>query len=80
MAHHLTQAKEDRKHVEARSGWPSPNRLLLIAAFAVAALLLGIEFKEEILNSNMFAWAPLLLCLGMHFFMRGGHGSGEDKS
>jgi hypothetical protein len=31
----------------------------------------------HILSSGLLIWLPLLLCVGMYFFMHGGHG-GHD--
>nr|WP_281378349.1 DUF2933 domain-containing protein [Yoonia ponticola] len=41
---------------------------------AVGGLLLGYEHRVHILSSGLLIWLPLLLCVGMHFFMHGGHG------
>ncbi len=49
------------------------GRAAIISAAAVGALVLW-ENREAILASDLLLWAPLLLCVGMHFFMHGRHG------
>lgn len=51
--------------------WRTPFGLTLCVFLAVAAVLLALEHRAHLLG----AW-PLLfliLCVGMHFFMHGGH-------
>lgn len=65
------------------SFWRSRAGKYLIVALVVGGILLGIEHRVHILGSGLLLWLPLLLCVGMHFFMHGGHGghgSGGDKS
>lgn len=61
------------------SFWRSRAGIYLIVALAVGGLLLGYEHRMHILGSGLLIWLPLLLCVGMHFFMHGGHGGHEDK-
>ena len=49
------------------------GRAAIISAAVVGALVLW-ENREAIFASDLLLWAPLLLCVGMHFFMHGGHG------
>jgi len=56
------------------SFWRSRAGIYLIVALVISGLLLGYEHRVHILGSNWLLWLPLLLCVGMHFFMHGGHG------
>mgnify|MGYP003119149557 CR=1 FL=1 len=63
--------------------WKSRAGIYLIVALALGGLLLGYEHRVHIFASEWVLFLPLLLCVGMHFFMHGGHGghgSGDDKS
>ena len=54
----------------------------LIIALVTAGLLLVFENRADLFAGNWVIWLPLLICVGMHFFMHrghGGHGSGKDK-
>ncbi|MDA7429209.1 DUF2933 domain-containing protein [Primorskyibacter aestuariivivens] len=65
------------------SFWKSLAGIYLIVALVLAGLLLGYEHRVHIFASNWILWLPLLICVGMHFFMHGGHGghgSGGKKS
>jgi hypothetical protein len=60
--------------------WRSPAGLTLGVFLVVAGLLLVLEHGAHLLGAS-----PLLLllgvCIGMHFFMHGGHGShGDDHA
>ncbi len=70
------------------SFWKSRAGIYLIFALILGGLLLGYEHRVHILGSGLLIWLPLLLCVGMHFFMHRGHGghgghggrgSGDDK-
>ena len=65
----------------APSNRPSraPSTRLTIVVLAFGALALGYEYRATILSSALFVWLPLLLCVGRHFFMHGGHGSHRDS-
>ncbi|MDZ4095732.1 MAG: DUF2933 domain-containing protein [Paracoccaceae bacterium] len=71
---------------EPKSFWGSRAGVYLIVALAIGGLLLGYEHRLHILASGWLLWLPLLICVGMHFFMHGGHGghgghgSGGDRS
>ena len=56
------------------SFWKSRAGIYLIVALVLGGLLLGYEHRVHILGSGLLIWLPLLLCIGMHFFMHGGHG------
>ena len=69
------------------SFWKSRAGIYLIIALTLGGLLLGYEHRVHILSSDWILWLPLLICVGMHFFMHGGHGGhgrhgpkGGDKS
>lgn len=78
MTHQLDQL--DTEHDEADktthlpSFWRSRDGKTLLAVVAVGGLLLGYEHRVHVLDSGLLIWLPLLLCVGMHFFMHGGHG------
>ena len=65
------------------SSWKSRTGIILIVAMVIAGLLVGYEHRVHILSSELLLWLPLLVCVGMHFFMHGGHGGhgsgGGDK-
>lgn len=49
----------------------------LVALLAVAAVLLVFDYWAQIAASSLLLSVTLLAaCLGMHFFMHGGHGKG----
>lgn len=54
--------------------WRSRAGISLIVALTVGGLMLGYEHRIHILGSDWLLWLPLLICVGMHFFMHGGHG------
>lgn len=65
------------------SFWRSSAGIFLIVALVLSGLLLGYEHRVHLLGSGLLIWLPLLLCVGMHFFIHGGHGghgSGGDKT
>ncbi|MDV7143010.1 DUF2933 domain-containing protein [Tropicimonas sp. TH_r6] len=87
MTHQPDPSHGDHNHSEQShrppSFWRSRAGIYLIVALVVGGTLLGIEHRVHILDSGLLVWLPLLLCVGMHFFMHGGHGghgSGGDKS
>ncbi|MBO9463324.1 DUF2933 domain-containing protein (plasmid) [Labrenzia sp. 5N] len=62
------------------SFWKSRTGTVLIGALVIGGLLLGYEHRIHIFGGYSFLWLLLLVCVGMHFFMHGGHGSGGSKS
>lgn len=73
----------DVEQTAPRSFWRSRAGIYLIVALITGGLLLGYEHRVHLLGSGLLIWIPLLLCVGMHFFMHGGHGghgSGGDKT
>lgn len=79
----LEQEDETHEHASQSSFWRTRNGVILTGTIVASGLLLGIEYRGIILGSGLLVWLPLLLCVGMHFFMHdghGGHGSGGDKS
>jgi hypothetical protein len=65
------------EHGEKGAFWRSPAGIALGVFLVVAGLLLVLEHGAHLLGAS-----PLLLllgvCVGMHFFMHGGHGSHKD--
>ena len=75
--HHMNRDEPTRPP----SFWRSRAGIYLIVALAGGGLLLGYEPRVHLLGSGLLIWLPLLLCVGMHFFMHGGHGGhgkGDD--
>lgn len=60
-------AREERPGL-LRTPW---RNTILAVAFGV--LVLGYEYREAILTSGLLVYLPILLCVGMHFFMHRGH-------
>ena len=54
--------------------WRSRAGAYLIVALVLGGLLLAYEHRIHILASGWLLLLPLLICVGMHFFMHGGHG------
>jgi hypothetical protein len=73
------------EHAPPPSFWRSRAGIYLIVALVLGGLLLGYEHRAHIFAGDWILWLPLLICLGMHFFMHGGHGghgghgSGGDR-
>lgn len=74
-------ADHDREGASAsgQSYWRSRPGLYLIGAFVIGGLVLGYEYRAYIPASGLLLALPLLLCVGMHFFMHGGHGGHGGK-
>lgn len=62
------------------SFWRSRAGIVLIAFLAVAGLLLAYEHRVHLFTGNGILVALLVLCVGMHLFMHGGHGGGGQDS
>jgi len=54
--------------------WRSRTGIVLIAFAAIAGLLLAYEHRIHLLVGNWLLLVLLAFCVGMHFFMHGGHG------
>lgn len=65
--------RED-KPVAVAPFWKSRSGTYLVVTLVLGGLLLGYEHRIHIFASNWIIWLPLLICVGMHFFMHGGHG------
>lgn len=80
-----TQHDEEDHAPRPPSFLKSRAGIYLIVAIGIGGLLLGYEHRVHLLTSGLLIWLPLLLCVGMHFFMHGrqgghgGHGKGKDK-
>lgn len=59
---------------KGQSFWRSRSGVTLIVVLSVLGFLLVYEHRAHILGSGLLIWLPLLICVGMHFFMHGGHG------
>jgi hypothetical protein len=55
----------------------SPFGWALCTFLLVAGILLWIEHRAHVLGALPLL-LPLLICIGMHFFMHRGHGGGGD--
>lgn len=63
----------------AGSFWKSRAGIVLIGFLAVAGLMLAYEHRVHLFTENALLIVLLALCVGMHFFMHGGHGGhGHD--
>ena len=60
--------------------WRSRAGISLLVALLLGGLLVCFEHRGHIFGSGWLLWLPLLLCVGMHFFMHGGHGGHGGKS
>ncbi|GHE05961.1 hypothetical protein U879_05445 [Defluviimonas sp. 20V17] len=87
MEAHDHHGKPEEEPVPDVPFWKSRAGVYLIVALALGGLLLGYEHRVHIFASDWILWLPLLICVGMHFFMHGGHGGhgghgsdGNDKS
>lgn len=58
--------------------WPSRAGGYLVAAFVLAGLMLWYERRNHIFENTLLFWMPILICVGMHFYMNGGQG-GDRK-
>jgi hypothetical protein len=56
----------------------TPAGLALCVFLVVAGLLLWIEHRAHVLGALPLL-LPLLICVGMHFFMHRGHGNHHGK-
>lgn len=61
-----------------RRFWSSPPGVALCIFLAVAGVLLWLEHRAHILGVLPLL-LPLLICLGMHFFMHGRHGDHDAR-
>lgn len=69
------------RHGAPSSGsfWRSRAGMVLLGFAAIAGLLLTYEHRVHLFTGNGLLLAFLALCIGMHFFMHGGHGGGQGK-
>ena len=77
--HDDKQPAHEASGAQAPSFWSSRTGISLIVALLLGGLMLGYEHRVHILGSDWLLWLPLLLCVGMHFFMHGGHGGHGGK-
>lgn len=55
------------------SFWRTPGGTVLGVFLAIAGLLLIFEHRAHVFG-DWVLFLPLLICIGMHFFMHGSHG------
>lgn len=73
------QYRDHNDQLKEQSFWRSRSGITLIVVLSVLGFLLIYEHRGHILGSGLLIWLPLLICVGMHFFMHGGHGGhGSD--
>jgi len=65
----LMNTKQDK----GQKLWSTPLGITLGVFLAVAAVLLWLEHRAHILGALPLL-LPLLICIGMHFFLHGKHG------
>ncbi|WP_029133724.1 DUF2933 domain-containing protein [Sedimenticola selenatireducens] len=56
------------------SFWRSRAGIVLIVFTVIAGLLLAYEHRAHLLIGNGLLLVLLAFCVGIHFFMHGGHG------
>lgn len=61
------------------SFWRSRGAVVLLVFLAVVGLLLGYEHRAHVFTQTGFLIGLLALCVGMHFFMHGGHGGDDGR-
>lgn len=71
MSNHDHSAQEPPPR---QSFWKSRAGVAMMIFLAVAGLLLAYEHRVHIFTGNGVLIALLVLCVGMHLFMHGGHG------
>ena len=76
------QSKHDARDRPTEQGqpfsfWRSRSGKYLIVGAALGGLLLAYDKRPQLLSVDWLLWLPLLICVGMHFFMHGGHGHGR---
>lgn len=79
MTKHHEQHLDNDNPPRPPSFWKSRAGIYLIFALVPGGLLLGCVHRVHILGSGLLIWLSLLLCVGMHFFMHGGHGKKDDQ-
>ena len=79
---HPLDARPHRDRARARGFLASPYGWALCTFLLVAGVLLWAEHRAHILGVLPLL-LPLLICIGMHFFMHRGHGrhggDGDDR-
>jgi len=74
IEHDAKLPEPDARRATGPGFWRSRTGISLIVALVIGGLMLGYEHRVHILGSDWLLWLPLLICVGMHFFMHGGHG------
>ncbi len=55
--------------------WRDPKKWPFFVFLAIGAYFLWAEHEAHVIE--FLPWILILACVGMHFFMHGGHGHGE---
>ncbi|QIE47722.1 DUF2933 domain-containing protein (plasmid) [Pseudohalocynthiibacter aestuariivivens] len=79
----MTEHDHDHHQDNQEKGfWKSRAGVFLLIALGIGAFLLLFEHRIHIFAGNGVLALLLLVCVGMHLFMHGGHGGhgGGDKS
>lgn len=80
MTHHNTPPLEPRLGESRRKPFlNTPSGLTLCIFLAVAGVFLWVEHRGHVLGALPLL-LPLLICIGMHFFMHRGHGGHGGQS
>ena len=56
--------------------WRHRSRLALVVFFAIAGYFLWAEHRAHVIE--FLPWILIFACIGMHLFMHGGHGHGDN--
>ena len=64
---------------QKRGFWRSPAGYVLCAFLFIAGLFLLLEHRVHILGA-LPLFLPLLICVGLHFFLHRGHGGHGNHS
>ena len=79
MTHHDHSAGERKSDERHRPFLNTPAGYALCVFLAIAGVFLWVEHGAHILGVLPFL-LPLLICVGMHFFMHRGHGGHDGQS
>ena len=77
----IDQDHSQHRRVAPKGGfWRSRTGIALIVFLAAASFLLVYEHRAHLLTGSWLLVVLLLLCVGMHFFIHGGHGNANERS
>ncbi|TDQ78447.1 Protein of unknown function (DUF2933) [Dongia mobilis] len=79
MVHHHDNSPDPKRDEGVRRTFlRTPAGLALCLFLAIGGVLLWLDHQAHILGV-LPLFLPLLICLGMHFFMHRGHGGGHHE-